>query len=198
VRAACFVLAVAAGVGCGGGSDDAAETSTDDSETGAPVAVELTDDELAAIADEVADVVPIDRRPSVLAELGGPDAFAITVDEVDGVVSRFESWSYYEAGTQIDFVDGELLWDIEIAGVPDGSFLPLMFDPMEFTMLTSRAEVTAALGDVELTRVTADTDLTVDGAELWTAEQLVLAFVDDRLVYAETFVLAIGGQEIAT
>jgi hypothetical protein len=40
---------------------------------------------------------PVDRRTEVRAHLGGPDAFVVTADEVDGELIRYESWMYYEA-----------------------------------------------------------------------------------------------------
>jgi hypothetical protein len=170
-----WVLPVVALAGCGGGGAGDSGSSP----------------------DELVQAVSVDRRGAVLSELGGPDAFVITVDEVDGSVSRFETWSYFEAATQIDFVDGELLWDVEIDALPDGSWLPLMYDPMEFTMLASRADTLAALGDVDVRRVTNDADFEVSGAELWAGEQLLLMFVDDQLISVETFPLAPGVQEVA-
>lgn len=152
---------------------------------------------MEALLVEVADVESIDRRPSLLADLGGPDAFVIAVDEIDGTVSRFETWTYFDAATQIDLVDGEVLWSVEIADLAVGSWLPLMYDPMDFTMLGSRDDTLAAIGDVELARIEADTDLEVGGAEIWAGEQLVTAFVDDQLVYVESMPLSPGAQEVA-
>lgn len=171
----CWVLAAVVLAGCSSGGED---TSSE-------------------LPDALVEAPSVDRRGAVLGELGGPDAFVITVDEVGGSVSRFESWSYFAAGTQIDFVDGELLWDVEIDGLPDGSLLPLMYDPLEFAMLASRADTLATLGDVDVRRVVSDADMDVEGAELWAGEQLLLLFVDDLLVSVETFPLAPGTQEVA-
>ena len=154
-------------------------------------------------ADAAGDVDPADfvgleltdRRPAILSELGAPDSFVITVDEVDGTVSRFESWSYFDARTQIDFVDGELLWDLETEPLPDGSWLPLGYSPMEFEMLASVDETLESLGDVELSEIDA-TDMEVDGAEVWAGEQLLLVFVDDQLVLVETFPLSTDEPEV--
>lgn len=168
-----WAIAALALVGCGGG------------------------DGSGSLPDQMVEAASVDRRGAVLSELGGPDAFVITVDDVDGSVSRFESWSYFEAATQIDFVDGELLWDVAIDALPDGSWLPVMYDPMDFTMLASRADTLAGLGDVDLRRVASDADLEVAGAELWAGEQLLLMFVDDQLISVETFPLAPGVQEVA-
>lgn len=197
-RVVSSVVVVAIVTACGGGSDDTAGDSDGASSRDGDDGVQSIDadvpiDELGAA---LADVESVDRRPAVLSELGGPDAFVITVDEVDGTVSRFESWSYFGAATQIDFVDGELLWDIEIGGLPDGTLLPLMYEPMEFTMLASVDDTLAALSGVDLQSVAAAADFEVEGAELWAGEQLALAFVADQLIYVETFPLAPGDQEV--
>ncbi len=166
-------------VACGGGGD---------SQGGGDLAEQLPDAPVEAES--------IDRRPAILSELGGPEAFVITVDEFDGTISRFESWSYYSANTQIDFVDGELLWDIQIGALPDGTLLPLTYEPTEFTMLASVDDTLATLGDVDLEPIESAADFEVEGAELWAGEQLALAFVDDRLIYVEAFPLAPGEQEV--
>lgn len=140
----------------------------------------------------------LDRRPELLAELGGPDAFVVTVDEYEGTVVRHESWTYYSAGTQIDLVDGEIVWDVEIEPLPDGTFLPLLYDPYEFDMLSSTDEVLGRLHDVELERLPASDDLDIDGVDLYGGEQLLLGFVEDQLVYVETFPAVPGEQEVAS
>ncbi len=138
-----------------------------------------------------ASVDAIDRRPDLLVELGPPESFVITADEVGGRVSRFESWQYWSSGTQIDLVDGEIAWNLGLDPLPDGSFLPLFYSPDEFVLLSSIGEVTERLGDVEFTAVDgAAADLGVEGAELWAGEQLLLGFVDDRLVHVQTYPLA--------
>lgn len=136
-----------------------------------------------------------DQRADVLAEIGAPDAFVLQVSEVDGDAVRYESWTYFDAGTQIDFLDGEVLWDIEIDPVADGALLPLLWSPVEFDLLASRADTVEGLDGIELTEVDGS-ELDIDGAEILAGEQLVLAFVDDQLVYAESYVLAPGEQEV--
>ena len=196
--AGCWLIGAAL-VACGGDGDGAAETGSS-VEIGSATADAVDDADLAEL-DELGalfvDVESVDRRPELLAELGGPDAFVITVDEVDGTLSRFESWSYFAAGTQIDLVDGEVLWDIATEPLPDGSWLPLMYDPSEFTMMASRDDTLGSLEGVELSRIESDVDVEVDGTEVWAGEQLMLGFVDDHLVYVETFPLAPGEPEVA-
>ena len=173
-----FVLLVAA---CGGGGDGATPIDFDASE-GAATEAAGTEAVGAGIALE-------DRRPDLLAELGGPDAFVVTADEIDGTVVRFESWMYYEAATQIDLVDGEILWSVEIGPLPDGTLYPLWYDPAEFELLTSMEEVRSGLGDVELVEVALDDEAVPSGMFL-AGDQLLLGFVDDQLVYVETFPLS--------
>ena len=131
----------------------------------------------------------VDRRPDVLAELGGPDAFVITVDEVDDSVVRLETWRYYEAATQLEFVDGELLWSVEIESLPDGSLYPLWYDPAEFTMLASMGETLSVLDDVTLTEIDPGDEAMPDTV-LLAGDQLLLAFTHDKLIYVETFPLS--------
>ncbi len=144
---------------------------------------------LAASACGGSDVEGADRRPDILAELGGPDAFVVTVDEVDDTVVRLESWRYYETATQIDFIDGEVLWSVAIDSLPDGTLYPLWYDPAEFTMLTSMEEVLSVLDDIALTEIDPGEEAMPDTV-LLAGDQLLLAFTDDKLVYVETFPLS--------
>ena len=148
---------------------------------------------LAAAACGGGDTDTEDRRPDLQAELGGPDAFVVTVDEVGGRAVRFESWMYYEAATQIDMVDGEVLWTIDVEPLPDGTLYPLQYDPGEFILLASMSDVQAGLVDVDLVEVSVGEEV-VPGGVFLAGDQLLLGFVDDRLVYVETFPLAPEGD----
>lgn len=141
--------------------------------------------------EDVTGIESIDRRGELLGELGGPDAFVISADEIAGEVSRLESWTYYAAGSQIDLIDGEILWTAPLDDLPDGSWLPLAYSPLEFTLLATVDETLASLPDVDLRSLPdAAAELDVPGAEIWAGEQLALVFVDDALVYVEAFALA--------
>jgi hypothetical protein len=149
--------------------------------------------QVATAAETTLDEAAIDRRPEIRAHLGGPDAFVLTVDEVDGELVRFESWMYYETATQFDLAGGELLWSVDLDVLPDGSLYPLGYDPDMFEMLASTAEVRALLPDVELTEVPLK-DKAIPGGLFLAGEQLLLAFVDDKLIYAESFALVPEGS----
>jgi hypothetical protein len=195
VRMLGVLIVVALGSSCGGGSGDDASEQTESERAEGTSSTGSAGDPVDV--DDVSGVESVDRRPEVLSEVGGPDAFVITVDEVAGQLSRFESWSYIEAGSQIDFIDGEILWDVEIDDVLSGSLLPLSFSPVEFEMMGSVDHTLERLEGVELSSLdAAAAEFEVDGAELWAGEQLVLAFVDDALVYVEAFALAAVEPEV--
>lgn len=149
------------------------------------------DDPAAATSDAagVAESASVDRRPAILAEMGAPDSFSVSADEVDGEPVRLESWRYHEEATQIDFVDGEILWSIELERIPDGSLYPLRYEPAQFELLASAAEVRDVLPGVELTTIDLDDETIPDGVML-AGEQLLLGFVDDQLIYVEAVPLA--------
>jgi len=120
--------------------------------------------------------------------MGSPDAFVITVDEVDGVLVRAESWLYYEVATQIDLLDGEILWTVELEPLASGALYPLWFEPAQFDLLASTEDVRSGLADVELEEIGIEDEAFESGLFL-AGEQLLLGFVDDQLVYVETFPL---------
>ena len=171
---------------CGGDGDGAAPIDFDVGEDAGTEAV--------GVEGAGAGIVLEDRRPDLLAELGGPDAFVVAADEVDGTLVRFESWMYYETATQIDLVDGEILWSVELEPLPDGTLYPLWYDPAEFVLLMSMEEVRSGLGGVELVEVLLDDEAVPSGVFL-AGDQLLLGFVDDQLVYVETYPLSPGQAE---
>jgi len=148
---------------------------------------------VGAAAEPTPEESTVDRRPEIRAQLGDPDAFVLTVDEVAGELVRFESWMYYETATQFDLAGGELLWSVDLDVLPDGSLYPLGYDPGMFEMLASTAEVRALLPDVELTEI-ALKDKAIPKGLFLAGEQLLLGFVDDKLIYAESFALVPEGS----
>ena len=178
-------------IGCSDEGDSAAEgDSPADAESLQVTAGESVDDLVADLNGELAGVVPIDRRPDLLAQLGAPESFVLSVGAVDGVASRFESWQYWSSATQVDLVDGEIAFNIALNPVPDGTILPLAYAPDEFVLLSTVDEVQASLADLRLTEVDGVAEeLELPGARTFVAEQLLLAFVDDLLVYVQTYPL---------
>lgn len=134
-------------------------------------------------------VQPEDRRPTVLEEMGAPDVFQIHFEQLDGQAVRWESWSYFDFQSAFEFIDGELLWTIELEPAPDGSFYAHFYDPHDFQAFMSVAEVRTLLEGQELEQV----DLTegdLQGGLILAGDQILLGFDQDRLVYVETFMLS--------
>jgi hypothetical protein len=136
-----------------------------------------------------------DDRPAVLERLGAPDSFQITLDEIDGSMVRFESWSYHDLGTRIDFADGTAAVNIEIDDLPDGSLLPLWYTPQDFELLITLDEAQRSAIDLSPAHQTPTViDLSEGGDDyeeitVMVGDQILLAFVDGVLTHVETFVL---------
>ena len=123
-----------------------------------------------------------DARPETLRLMGLPDAFSIEWQDLDGQRVRWEEWSYFDQGTRFDFIDGELLWTIDIDPAPDGSLFAHFYDPLEFddgmppaAGRSPLAPVGNLLGDQDLD------DLPLDEAEIpagliLAGDQILLGF----------------------
>lgn len=133
-----------------------------------------------------------DRRGTVLEEMGAPDVFTIVFEDLEGTTVRSEQWSYLDYGSRFDFIDGELLWTIDLEPVPDGSIYAHFYDPLNFTSYMSINEVRALLEDQELLEVDL-TEADLPGGMMLVGDQIVLGFDQGRLVYVETLILSPEG-----
>jgi hypothetical protein len=163
-------------------------------ETATPVPDDL-DDLQAAL-----DAGVVDDRPEVLAALGRPDAFDISIVVVEGVKVRKESWRYYQFGTRVDFVDGEAIWTADIEPMPDGTLFAAWYDPMAFETGMTGAEISqlvAAASPAGATPVMID--LAAGGEDLaggsaLVGDQIMIGLYEDELVYVETVALLPTGD----
>ena len=135
----------------------------------------------------------VDERPDILANFGPPDEFEISIVEVDGGQVRMEAWRYYGYGTRVDFVDGEIIWTIDLEPGPAQSIFPAWYDPLAFetglTLDEARDVLTAAS---PAGFVPEEIDLSAGGEDLaggvmLVGDQIMLTFDQGVLVYAETF-----------
>lgn len=175
-----FVLVLmAASLACnmpGGGSDP--EITVD---------LEDIDDLQAALNAEV-----IDDRPGVLEYLGPPDAFDISIVEVEGVDVRMESWRYYQFGTRVDFVDGEAVWTIEIEPMPEGTIFAAWYDPLAFKMGMTMTEASQVAADASPAGTVPHLiDLSEGGEDLagglaLIGDQIMIGLSENRVVFVET------------
>jgi hypothetical protein len=144
----------------------------------------------AALTAEV-----VDDRPEVLEYLGRPDAFSISIVEVEGVKVRMESWRYYQFGTRVDFVDGEAVWTIEIEPMPDGTIFAAWYDPLTFEVGMTGVEASqVAAAASPAGTVPEMIDLSDGGEDLvggvaLVGDQILIGLYEDRVVYVETIAL---------
>ncbi len=143
----------------------------------------------AMTLEEALEVPPLDSRPTVLEEMGLPDAFKITFQDLDGQVVRWESWSYFDFTTMFEFIDGELLWTIELEPVPDGSIYAFFYEPGQFQAGMSPTEIKTLLADQELLEIDL-ASLDLEDSFALAGDQIMLGFENDQLVYVETVILS--------
>jgi hypothetical protein len=164
------------GGGGGGGATPADKESFDPSTPGADMTIET------ALSIDV-----VDRRPVFLSNLGPPDTFSKSADEVEGKIIVTEEWSYIEMGVRLDIIDGEIAYVMPIdTAAQDAALYPRFYDPMEFDLPMDKAAVMQILAGQDLTQL----DLSEAGIEagvMVLGDQIMLGFVEDQLVYVETF-----------
>jgi hypothetical protein len=151
--------------------------------------------------DTALDVEVIDDRPGVLESLGPPDAFDISIVEVEGQDVRMESWRYYQYGTRVDFVDGEALWTMEIEPMPEGTIFAAWYDPLAFEVGMSRAQASQVASNASpagavprLIDLAEGGDDLAGGAAL-VGDQILIGLYEDRVVFVETVALVPEGGE---
>jgi len=146
-------------------------------------------EETGVSLEEALAVSPEDRRQDILSQLGPPDAFSLEWQELEGRQVRWEEWSYFDFLSRFDFVDGELLWTLDIDPAPDGSIYAHAYDPLAFEAGLSLDEVRTRLPDISLTELPLD-EADIPGGVMVAGDQILLGFDHDELVYVQTFMLA--------
>jgi hypothetical protein len=150
--------------------------------------VQQAEEEAGMMLEEALNIPADDHRPRVLELMGPPDTFRLTFQELEGSMVRWEEWAYYDLGARFDFVDGQLLWTVELEPVPDLAIYAHFYDPREFTADMSPDLARALLADQELVEIDMAEGDIPSGLFLG-ADQLLLGFDQNRLVYAESLYL---------
>ncbi len=140
----------------------------------------------------------VDERPDILASFGPPDEFEISIVQVEGGQVRMEAWRYYGYGTRVDFVDGEIIWTIDLEPGPAQSIFPAWYDPTAFEtgmtldaardVLTSASPAGFVPEEIDLSEGGED----LAGGVMLVGDQILLAFEQGVLVHAETFGVSLG------
>ena len=143
-----------------------------------------------ALAAEV-----VDDRPDVLYFLGLPDAFDISIVEVEGGWVRLESWRYFDFGTRIDFVDGEAVWTYDLEPAPEDTLFAAWYNPLDFENDLGISEASQLVADSSPAGATPENLSLAEGGEgleegvILVGDQIILGFDGDQLVYVETVAL---------
>jgi len=191
---ACGALALLAICGCaavavvgvitGSGGIAATINQLLDRAAGAPYTL---DDLALALA-----VPPVDERAEILENFGRPDEFDVAIVQVKGGQVRRESWRYYRLGTQVDFVDGVIVWTVDLEAPAGQTIFPAWYDPTDFETGMTISEATALLASASPAgSVPEAIDLTEGGEELagsalLAGDQISVGFENGILVYVET------------
>lgn len=145
----------------------------------------------AMTLDQALSIALDDNRPQVLQQMGPPDIFKVSFQDLNGTRVRQEEWSYFDDQTRFDFVNGALVWTINITSMPDPSVNTSVYDPLSFTDGMTIEEVQALLKGQQLTQVDL-TDYGVPATQVLAGDQILLGFDGGKLVYVRTFELAPG------
>ena len=149
--------------------------------------------------DQALNTVMEDHRPQVLRQMGPPDTFRILFAEANGKPLRRDEWSYFDDKTRFDFINGNLLWTINLDPMPDAAINAATYDPLSFTDGMTEEAARALLSDRNLAPVDLGSAgfspadqaaLGITGCDILAGDQIILGFDHDKLVYVETFALA--------
>lgn len=188
----CLSLLIAASLACNFLARQIMPATLDDADDLADI-----NDLSAALAAEI-----VDDRPEVMAYLGRPDAFDISIIQVDEGVVRMESWRYYQFGTRVDFVDGEAVWTIEIEPMPEGTIFAAWYDPLAFETGMTGAEASQVVSAASpagaapqlIDLAEGGDDLT--GGSTLIGDQIIIGLYKDRVIYVETIALTPEGEDL--
>lgn len=141
-------------------------------------------------------VATVDDRPELLDTMGVPDTFVVSWQDVEGALVQMESWGYHGFATRVDIVDGEIVLTTDLDVLDPGTFYPSWYDPTAFAALMPIGDALAIATDASPAGFTPEAvDLSggreaTDRADLYVGDQIVLGFLEERLVYVESVALA--------
>jgi hypothetical protein len=148
--------------------------------------------EKASIRVEPPPPVPLSSaQGDVLARLGPPESFTILFyQEAEGGSvrdARYETWSYFTAGTEFSFLNGELVGETPL-DIAVSELVPLPYRPELFSAYMSLDQIVAATGLGRHLIIPVEKELMED-AQVYFADQLTFGLKGDELVFVETLPL---------
>ncbi|MGD2048040.1 MAG: zinc ribbon domain-containing protein [Chloroflexota bacterium] len=133
-------------------------------------------------------------QQDLVKQQGYPESFAILFyqeESSDGSLEdiRYETWSYYSAGTEFTFLNGQLI-DEGALNLEVSDLVPLTYQPEQFTLAMNLDEVIATAGLDRYLVIPVD-EIMVEDAQVYFAEQLTFGLKEDELVFVETLALEV-------
>ena len=128
--------------------------------------------------------------------MGWPEAFTLLFygeEDDEGVVpARYEVWTYYRAGRELAFLDGELAEERAVEAT-EAEVTPARYRPVQFAGGMGLQEVIDSAGLESLLTTAVENEL-VAGGELFYAPELIFGTKDGRLAYVQALALQVDGQ----
>jgi hypothetical protein len=150
--------------------------------------------EEAPVRVEAPAPVPLSpAQEDVVARLGPPESFTILFyqEPVGSSMrdARYETWSYFTAGTEFSFLDGELVQEIPL-DISVSELAPLPYRPELFSAYMSLDQIIAATGLGRHLMIPVEKELAQD-AQVYFADQLTFGLQGNELVFVETLPLEV-------
>ena len=160
--------------------------------------VPMSDEAVAAFALAIEDLPEPtgDTEAEMLRSLlGRPDVFILQfeVPEDGGPKQRFETWFYLDLGVSYDFMDKVQLGVFTIQEPEPLTLIPLRFDPLDFSAVTTVDDLRAMMLDPASLVSEQPSEEYLTTLPVWAGEQLMAIFDGDgTLFYMETIPLVPG------
>ena len=147
-----------------------------------------------AIPDEPLTAQLSDQQQLLVDEFGWPDSFTILeADDDQGGTVRFETWTYYAGKIIYTFFDGVFQTEGYTETISRDAILS-PYHPDQFPLGMTQDQVRAWVVSGEMIQIP-DEGGGLEGIDLYAAEQLILGFEVDRLVYVDALVFIPEGGE---
>jgi hypothetical protein len=129
-----------------------------------------------------------------LRRYGTPDTFEISTEENvnnPDKVTFYESWRYFNYYSSFEFIDGKLMECLRIEAVPAWTVSARQHSPAELRPGLDINQVKKRIGNQNLVSVKLP-ERFGNELNLYTADQIMLGFSEDILIYIATFALSAG------
>ena len=134
------------------------------------------------------------EQKEILRRYGTPDTFEISTEENvnnPDKVTFYESWRYFNYYSSFEFIDGKLMECLRIEAVPAWTVSARQYSPAELRPGLDINQVKKRIGDQNLVSVKLP-ERFGNELNLFTADQIMLGFSEDILIYIATFALSAG------